>query len=307
MENREKSSFMKCNLISIFDQKRLQSKTQKFHLIQYNDQNNKLFVKRDDLIHAEVSGNKWRKLKWNMLSARQNKCTLINTYGGAYSNHLLATASLGNELNIKTRGQVRGDELSIDSNPLLRRCADLNMELVFLTRKDYKEVKDFNGLDHSEKYIWNIPEGGSNKEGVKGCAEIMQETENDYDYVVVAQGTTTTSLGVFSSLNKKTKLIVVPVLKGFDSIKEMKSLATYCEMSIDDSRIIVLNQFHFGGYAKTNQTLNLFINEFNKMGGFKIEPTYTGKVLYALNDFMHTNDLVNKKILFIHTGGLSQY
>lgn len=298
---------MESNLISVFDCQRQQSITHNFQHIQDNKLNNILFVKRDDLIHTEVSGNKWRKLKYNILAAVQNQCTLINTFGGAYSNHLLATASLGYELNINTRGMVRGDELTMDSNPVLRRCADLNMELIFLSRKEYNKVKRSDGIDVSEPFIWNIPEGGANREGVKGCAEIMQETENDFDYVIVAQGTTTTSLGVYKTLNEKSKLIVVPVLKGFDSIKEMKRLASSCGILLDPSRIIVLDQFHFGGYAKTNEILDDFTREFNEQESFKIEPIYTGKVLYALNEYMNTIDLINQKFLFIHTGGLSQY
>ena len=211
------------DLVSIFDKRNSLSKTHKFNLCNKNNQNNILFIKRDDLIHPDVSGNKWRKLKWNLVSAMNHNCKLINTYGGAYSNHLLAVASIGNKLGLKTRGNVRGDELTMDSNPILRKCSDLNMELIFHSRKKYNEIKYFDGIDSSDAQIWNIPEGGANREGVKGCSEIMRETENDYDYVILAQGTTTTSLGISSSLHQKTKLIVVPVLRGFDAIKEMEA------------------------------------------------------------------------------------
>ncbi len=295
------------DLVSIFDKRTSLSKTHKFNLFNKNNQNNILFIKRDDLIHPDVSGNKWRKLKWNLVSAMNHNCKLINTYGGAYSNHLLAVASIGNKLGLKTRGNVRGDELTMDSNPNLRKCSDLNMELIFHSRKKYNELKYFDGIDSSDAQIWNIPEGGANREGVKGCSEIMRETENDYDYVILAQGTTTTSLGISSSLHQKTKLIVVPVLRGFDAIKEMEALAIQCEVPFDKNRVEVLNDFHFGGYAKTDNKLDLFVNNFNEKSNFCIEPIYTGKVMYALDEFIKINDLRNQRILFIHTGGLSKY
>ena len=294
-------------LVSIFDKRTAFSKTHMFHLKDVNTRNNKLFIKRDDLIHPDVSGNKWRKLKWNILSAINNDCKLINTYGGAYSNHLLAVASIGNELSLKTRGNVRGDELTMDSNPILRKCSDLKMELIFHSRKKYNEIKYNDGLDSSDAQIWNIPEGGANREGVKGCCEIMGETENDYDYVILAQGTTATSLGVYSSLNQKTKLLVVPVLRGFNAIKEMETLAKNCMHPFDKNRVKALNDFHFGGYAKTNAKLDAFVKNFNEKSNFYIEPIYTGKVMYALNEFINLNDLRNQRILFIHTGGLHKY
>jgi len=138
-----------------------------------------------------------------------------------------------------------------------------------------------------------------------GCKEIMDETDNNYDYVVIAQGTTTTSLGVLISLNPKSKLIVVPVLKGFDSIYEMKKLASRCNLPLDLSRVLVLDQYHFGGYAKTNVHLNQFVSDFNNANTFNIEQTYTGKSLFAMNDFIKSQKLMDKRVLFIHTGGLA--
>ncbi len=294
-------------LVSVFDKRTAFSKTHMFHLSDLNNRSNKLFIKRDDLIHPDVSGNKWRKLKWNILSVIKHDCKLINTYGGAYSNHLLAVAAIGNELGLKTRGNVRGDELTMDSNPLLRKCSDLKMELIFHSRKKFKELKYFDGIDSSNAQIWNIPEGGANREGVKGCCEIMGETENDYDYVILAQGTTTTSLGVYSSLNQKTKLLVVPVLRGFNAIKEMETLAAKCMVTFDKNRVEALNNFHFGGYAKTDANLDAFVKNFNEKSNFKVEPIYTGKVMFALNEFIKLNNLRNQRILFIHTGGLNKY
>lgn len=271
----------------------------------YKNSRIQLLVKRDDLIHDEISGNKWRKLKCNLKAAKDHRCSEIVTYGGAYSNHLLATASAGNEFNIKTIGFVRGDELNVDSNPVLKRCAELGMELYFISRTDYSEGKGKNGVEVvSNKRIWYIPEGGANKEGVEGCKEIMYETSNDFDYVFVAQGTTTTSMGILSSMNANTTLVVVPVLKGFDSLKEMSKMAQEFNLFYDESKIIVLDEYHFGGFAKVKPELISFIEQFNRTQKFRIEARYTGKVMYALNEFVSTKKLTNKKVLFVHTGGL---
>ena len=295
---------MEFNLITKFDKRLQLSKLQRFHTSKLNNDFNKLFVKRDDLIHNQVSGNKWRKLKWNVIRALENNCNIISTYGGAYSNHLLATAALGKDMNLQTRAFVRGDELNYSSNHILQRCHDLNMELVFLSRNDFKELKYSSGIDPLNHSVWNVPEGGANREGVMGCQEIMAETDNNYDYVVIAQGTTTTSLGVLTSLNPKTKLIVVPVLKGFDSIGEMKKLAKKINLTADLSRVLVLDQYHFGGYSKTNNILDQFVIDFNKSSDFKIEQTYTGKALFAMIEYIKNNSLNENKLLFIHTGGI---
>lgn len=279
-----------------------------FNIHQKNDSKVELFIKRDDLIHDEFSGNKLRKLKYNLKSYFQNQCDGILTFGGAYSNHLLATASACHLLNIHCVGIVRGDELNKDSNQLLKRCHELGMRLLFFPRQEYISIKKKSGkFILKDRIYWAIPEGGANQEGVLGCREIVSNSE--FDYVVVAQGTTTTSLGILQELNNLQKIIVVPVLKGFDSVLEMKNLLGNDSLfdTLKD-KIIVLDQFHFGGYAKTNDVLTSFIDNFNSSNFFKIEPVYTGKVMYALSkwiDLMRFSE--NKKVLFVHTGGLTSF
>ena len=170
-----------------------------------------LFVKRDDLIHDEISGNKFRKLKYNIESARMHGCDTIKSFGGAFSNHLLALASIGKIEGINTIGVVRGDELNEQSNKLLERCADLGMRLEFVSRSQFKVAKSLNGVV-DDPSIFCVPEGGANREGVLGCEDIINETTNDYDYIVVAQGTCATSLGIYSALAYKSRLVVVPGL-----------------------------------------------------------------------------------------------
>ena len=263
-----------------------------------------LFVKRDDLIHPEVSGNKFRKLKYNIEKAKAKNCQSIITYGGAYSNHLLAVAAAGLLENIKTIGIVRGNELNESSNKLLKRCAELGMKLSFIDRVQYKLKKYSDGIEQTEsQLLLHIPEGGANIEGVLGCRDIITETSNDYDYIFVAQGTCTTSVGIYMAMSPRSKLVVVPVLKGFDSLGEMEKLAKQVNLKIDFNRVEVLNEYHFGGYAKSSIDLDQFVHSFNGQYQFKIEPVYTGKVMFAMQSYL-SKVKGNKKALFIHTGGL---
>jgi 1-aminocyclopropane-1-carboxylate deaminase len=265
-------------------------------------------VKRDDLIHPIISGNKIRKLKFNLKEALRNECTVIITFGGAYSNHLIASAAAAKELGIPVIGKVRGEELTSDSNPILQHCHSLGMKLEFLTRSDFTAQKHQSGLlELDGSRYWFIPEGGANTEGIEGCTEIVTELNQDYDYYLVAQGTTTTSLGLLKSIPEHAKLIVVPVLKGFDVQKEMRHLLQ------DDvlfeslrSKLIIWDTYHHGGYAKTSPELLYFIDEFHLHNHFRVEPVYTGKVFYALNDFLTKEKelFVGKSVLVVHTGGV---
>lgn len=265
-------------------------------------------MKRDDLIHPIISGNKIRKLKFNLKEALRNECTAIITFGGAYSNHFIASAAAAKELGISVIGKVRGEELTSDSNPILQHCHSLGMKLEFLTRSEFSAQKHQSGLVELDgSRYWFIPEGGANTEGIEGCTEIVTEMDQDYDYYVVAQGTTTTSLGLLKSIPEHAKLIVVPVLKGFDVQKEMRHLL------LDDvlfeslsSKLIIWDAYHHGGYAKTSPELLAFIDEFHLHNHFRVEPVYTGKVFYALNDFLTKEKelFVGKSVLVVHTGGV---
>ena len=284
------------------------TKVETFVYNQLNDLNCKLFIKRDDLIHNEISGNKIRKLKYNLQFCLDNSLKGIVTYGGAYSNHLLASAAAANLAGIQIVGKVRGNELNVESNAVLKRCYELGMSLEFLDRTYFSKIKNQNGIVEIDgNSFLSIPEGGSNLNGVEGCKEIITELEEDFDYYCLAQGTTTTSIGIALSIPKNAKLIVVPVLKGFDSELEMSSIIGKEEFLKIKNQLIVLNDFHFGGYAKSNDVLNLFIDDFNRQNTFEIEPIYTGKAMFALVDFLKSKNICNKKVLFVHTGGLSKW
>ncbi len=257
----------------------------------------RLVVKRDDLIHPLISGNKWRKLSTYINDFSETK--EIATFGGAYSNHLLATASLGNRLSLKTRAWVRGEE-PLKKSSLLQLCEFLGMNLEFVSRQEYKSIK------HRFEYEGGnltIPEGGEGNLGMKGCMEILLEDEILPDYCIAACGTGTTLAGLAKAAmitDGDVKVIGVSALKGGEFLKSQ-----IAEWS-DNSPFELLTEYHFGGYAKTPQSLFNFIEEFARETAILLDPVYTSKAFYAakamaLNSKFKRGSLVG----LVHTGGLS--
>lgn len=271
-----------------------------------------LYVKRDDLIDSEVSGNKWRKLKFNVLQCIQYKNEGILTFGGAYSNHLVATAAACKKAGLKSVGVVRGDELNAGSNETLKRCNELGMHLHFVSREEYilrNERYYHEELLTEFPNLWVVPEGGANYWGMIGCQEILGEIDQPFDRMIVAQGTTTTSCGVLMGLTNNQQLSVVPVLKGYDSLGEMKQLFNKSGIDAETneqllSRAEVLDSFHFGGYAKYNDALIQFIRVFHAKHQIKLDHVYTGKAIFALWNQIEAGKYEGETIVFIHTGGL---
>lgn len=276
------------------------------------ERNIELFIKRDDLLHPEISGNKWRKLKFNIEKCMHQKNEGVLTFGGAFSNHLVATAAACELAGLKSIGIVRGDELNSQSNDTLRRCEQYGMQLKFVSRQEYGLKTDpfyqKQLLTENQNYYW-VPEGGANYLGIVGCQEIVAEIDQEFDAIFVDQGTTTTSCGVAMKLNESQKLYVVPVLKGFDSIGEMRSLMLVGGISketVDQilEQVVVCDKYHFGGFGKYNQELLEFIRDFYKEHNIKLGPIYTGKCMYALYDLIKSGEFDNQKIVFLHTGGI---
>ena len=293
------------------------SKLERFYLPHANNNALKLFVKRDDLIDPFISGNKLRKLEGNLMAAKDAGAAQMITFGGAYSNHLLASASAANALDIPIIGKVRGEELNEKSNSMLLKCHQLGMDLSFINRSTFKVSKHQSGLSKDQdKPTWFIPEGGANPEGILGCTNIYteavaQNNNQHFDAVFLAQGTTTTSLGILASIPPTTQLFVVPVLKGFHSLHEMQALAKKAkqnpltaQLHFPFEQVEVLDQYHHGGYAKSSPELDAFISAFNETKQFPIESTYTGKVLYALYEQLSTFPNNIQTVLFVHTGGV---
>ncbi len=272
----------------------------------------KLYVKRDDLIHDEVSGNKWRKLKYNIEQVYQGKFEGVFTFGGAFSNHLVATASACNQLGLKSIGFVRGNELTINSNDTLKRCYELGMELRFLSREEYALRNDkqyIHEIQSENLGFYPIPEGGSNYLGVIGCQEIVKEIEIPIDHLFIAQGTTTTSCGVLMGKHSHTKLHVIPVLKGFHSKETMVDILKYALLDEDYANelvddVIVHTEYHFGGYGKHTDELIHFIKEIYSGYQLPLDFVYTGKAFYGMLEELRSGNFDNQTVVFIHTGGL---
>ena len=270
-------------------------------------------IKRDDLIDPVISGNKWRKLKYNLLIAIEKKNEGIITFGGPFSNHLIATAKAAKEANLSSIGIVRGDELSVDSNDTLKACHHYGMKLIFISRSDYREKEEviFIKQLHSDyPNYFLVPEGGRNYYGVIGCQEILSETSNNYDHVYLAGGTGTTGAGVLLGVSDKTTVNVVSALKGSFLRNEIENLLflSLNDKSIVDSyinKLKVHNDSHLGGYAKVTPELFEYINNIYSEISLKLDPIYTAKAFLKMeNDFK--NGLISRedKVLFIHTGGL---
>lgn len=278
----------------------------------FTNHNVRVIIKRDDLIDDLVSGNKWRKLKYNLLQMEALGKTGVLTFGGAFSNHLLATAAAAKRSEVSSVGIVRGDELNRDSNHTLRMCHDLGMELVFVSRSEYAQRNDQEYLSvlktvHNDLYL--IPEGGANFYGMIGCQEIVKEINTPFDAIFVAQGTATTSCGIASVIDDA-RLYVVPALKGFDAIAEMGKIykqAVFESEYIDElnEKTTVLSEYHFGGYGKYTSELLEFIRAMYQQIGLKLDPVYTGKTFFALYDQVKKGVLDGQTVVFVHTGGLN--
>lgn len=272
-----------------------------------------VFVKRDDLIHSEISGNKWRKLKFNIEKLKANQYSGILTFGGAYSNHIAATAATGRILGIKTVGIIRGDELNSQSNQTLIKAYKNGMQLEFVSRSKYAER--YERLYHEElraKFgnMLVVNEGGANFHGVLGCAEILKEIDFTPDYIYSASGTGTTVAGLLLS-SDSTKVVSVPVFKNGGFIKN-EVIDLLNQFVLDDStfqsKLELLSlrlDSHFGGYGKFNNELIDFINEFYSVTQLKLDQIYTGKMMYTLMDDVKKDKFKKgEKIVALHTGGL---
>ncbi|MNK14805.1 D-cysteine desulfhydrase [compost metagenome] len=263
-----------------------------------------VLVKRDDLIDPYVSGNKWRKLKYILAAANAQQKNHLVTFGGAYSNHLVATAAACSKAGLKSTAFVRGDAVSCIHNEMLMLCRLFGMELIFTDRLSYKnKTLLFETRFAEDQNAFFIDEGGASLEAVKGCAEIITELPEDIDHLFCAAGTGTTAAGLLTGIHQrglKTQLHVIPVLKGGDFIADEISKYTG-----STSQLILHTDYHFGGYAKTSPDLIDFIKTFTAAEGILIDPVYTAKMFYAISH-LHADGYFkpSDKIVALHTGGL---
>jgi 1-aminocyclopropane-1-carboxylate deaminase len=262
-----------------------------------------LEIKREDLLHPFISGNKFRKLKYNLLQAKAENQETVLTFGGAYSNHIAAVAYAGKEQGFKTIGIIRGDELGdkIAENPTLQFAQDCGMQFEFVTREAYrfKTEPDFvANLKDKFGPFYLVPEGGTNEYAIKGCEEILTDQDTSFDYICCAVGTGGTISGIINSALPHQKVLGFPALKGDFLKDEIRKFATNKNWKL-------LTDYHFGGYGKVNEELIQFINQFYKQTQVPLDPVYTGKMVFGVIDLIQKNYFPdNTKILLIHTGGL---
>ncbi|MEX1193160.1 MAG: pyridoxal-phosphate dependent enzyme [Brumimicrobium sp.] len=283
--------------------------------VRYSPLNSEPFsfwMKRDDLIDPVVSGNKWRKLKFNIQKANLQKSVGILTFGGAFSNHLIATAKACKLNGLKSVGVVRGEELNCNSNDTLIHCTKYGMELHFVSRSEYKTKSDelyLNELKSQYPHFYIVPEGGANYYGVIGCQEILQETANDFDAIYLAGGTGTTATGILSSAPSRSKIHLVSTLKGdflkHEVAKALTGITYDKEVTENIIQQLKLNtDSHFGGYGKVNKSLLDFMNDFYRQTNIPLDPIYTGKAMYAMVQDFKKGVITDDNVLFLHTGGL---
>jgi len=271
------------------------------------DKQIKLFIKREDLTDKLISGNKWYKLKYNLIEAEKLGYKPLLTFGGAFSNHIHATAAAGKKYGFKTIGVIRGEE-HLPLNPTLSFAQEIGMLIEYLDRKSYRNKYDedlINLLKKKYGDFYLIPEGGSNHLAIKGCSEIIPGIRTKFDFICSACGTGGTLAGLILGLNSKSFALGFSVLKGgeflYQNIRNL--LSHYQKENLNNWQINL--DYHFGGYAKINSELVKFCNDFEKRHNIPIEPIYTGKVFYGIFDLIKQNYFSkNVAIVAIHSGGL---
>ena len=265
--------------------------------------NSQVSIKPEYLIHPRVSGNKFRKLKYNLEKAQLQNHKGLLTFGGAFSNHIAATASAGQELNIPTVGVIRGEELvtQIESNPTLSYAKSCGMHLEFVSRSTYKKKTDpayLQQLLETFKDYYILPEGGTNALAIKGCEEILTSKDQSFDIICCAVGTGGTIAGVINGSLLTQKIIGFPALKGEFLKEDICKFATQSNWEL-------WGDYHFGGYAKVNSKLIKFMNEFKLTYNIPLDPVYTAKMMYGIFEGIRSGEIPQTaKVLAIHTGGL---
>ena len=266
-----------------------------------------LYLKREDLIHSTISGNKWRKLKYNLDAAKKSGYSKILTFGGAYSNHIYATAAAAWETHFEAIGIIRGEE-TLPLNDTLQFAIDQGMKLHYLSRSEYRQKDDPRFIDKLKEQFGDpylIPEGGSNLLAVKGCAEICYDIDIPYNVICSPVGTGGTLAGLIASHDENTQVLGFSALKGEGFLEESikKLLSAY--QGNKNNHWKINYDYHFGGYAKIRPELIDFICFFHQQHDILLDPIYTGKMLFGLYDLIQKDYFKKASVIIaLHTGGL---
>jgi len=272
----------------------------------WENQDVQLFMKRLDQVHHKASGNKFYKLKYNLEQAQKEGKSTLLTFGGAYSNHIYATAAAAQHAGFQSIGIIRGEE-TIPLNPTLAAAKEKGMQLFYVDRTTYRQKKEpafIANLKRQFGDFYLIPEGGTNELAIKGTTEILTAEDSTYTHICSAIGTGGTLLGLANSLKNHQELLGFSSLKGSFIHQEIADGLEKFGI-IPEGKVNVLDNYHFGGYGKHNSALLDFIRWFYQEFQIPLDPVYTGKMVYG------TVDLIKKqyfppgsKILLVHTGGL---
>jgi len=263
----------------------------------------RLSILREDLVFPEISGNKFRKLKYSVQQALEANCGPLLSFGGAYSNHIAALARAAKLSGMRSIGIIRGEELASQVlNSTLSYARAQGMDLHFVTREQYRDKEDpvfIEVLEQAHGPFYLIPEGGTSKLAVKGCEEIWQGIPDSFDMVCVPVGTGGTLAGLVAGCPKPDISI-----KGYSAVKG--NFQTHLVQRFTNrSNFSITDTYCFGGYAKIDAELIRFINEFRRDYGVLLDPVYTAKMLYGILDEIRSGQIPeNTRILALHTGGI---
>lgn len=265
--------------------------------------NIEVFIKREDMIHPFVSGNKFRKLKYNLIEAKKKGFKVLLTFGGAFSNHIAAVSAAGRLEGFETIGIIRGEELGdkIPENPTLSFAQQNGMQLEFVSRTQYREKKDekfIKSLEEKFGQFYLIPEGGTNDLAVQGCMEILTDGDEKFNYIACAVGTGGTISGIIKSSSNFQKVLGFPALKGDFLQNEIRNFVTQSNWEI-------ITGYEFGGYGKITSELIQFMNDFHRSTQILLDPIYTAKMVFGVRDLIKKGYFPhNSRVLLIHTGGI---
>lgn len=259
-------------------------------------------VKRLDLVHPAISGNKFFKLKYNFIQAKKLGYTGVLTFGGAYSNHIAATAYAAYCFGFQSIGMIRGEELQFKAlNHTLRTAQQYGMQFIFVSREEYRQKSEetyLTGLNATFPHYYIIPEGGTNALAIQGCKEILTSTDQQFDLICTAVGTGGTITGLIEATDPQQKVIGFSALKGNFLTTDVGKLTNKTHWQITD-------EFCCGGYTKTNPSLLNFIAEFEALHHIPLEHIYTAKMFYGLSQMILRQEITNQQaVLALHTGGL---
>lgn len=270
----------------------------------------RVYLLRDDLRDNFLTGNKWRKLKYNLRLITENKIQKVVTFGGAYSNHIVALSRAAGLFNFTLYAIIRGDELNEYSNPILKYCTQQGTRMKFVSRKSYENryspaVKEWVGsiLNVDSDCIFIIPEGGTNELAVRGCGEIVQDIPFEFSHIMCACGTGGTIAGISNSLIPGQIAIGIGVLRNEMQLKE--TVLKYSRMP-ENTRFVM--NYNGGGYAKSNDELIRFCSHFSRLYSIPAEPVYSGKMFYGLYHLVNADYFkAGSRIVVYHSGGIYSF